>query len=106
MYDFILQIAVFASLGVIIYLLARGMARVPETETEAVPPKHGIFDEFLKRLPLRQIDNFISLVLERVLRKIRLVLAKVDNLLNRSISKVKQGDKNGNNDQLPPINQA
>lgn len=106
MYDFILQTTVFASLGFIIYLLARGAARVSDFGVEIEPAKPNFFDQVLKKLPLKRIDGFINLMAERSLRKMRIVLMKVDHLLHRSIAKVKKSDDKNGDGGLPPVTQA
>lgn len=94
MYNAILQIIFFTSLGVMIYILARGAMRVEENAPTAVPANY--FDTLIKKLPLKKIDEFINAVLEKILRKMKIVVMKTDNLLNRYISKVKKtGEKNG-----------
>lgn len=101
MYNAILQIIFFTSLGVMIYILARGAMRAEENAPTAVPAKPNYFDTLIKKLPLKKIDEFINAVLEKILRKMKIVVMKADNLLNRYISKVKKtGEKNREN--LPP----
>jgi hypothetical protein len=101
MYSVILQIAVFASLGFIVYLIARGAMRTSQQVLQQTEAKLNSFDQFVAKLPLKKIDDFINLVLGKTLRRLKLMVMKVDNLLNRQISKLKKnggGDKIGNGD--------
>ncbi|TSC89535.1 MAG: hypothetical protein G01um10143_25 [Parcubacteria group bacterium Gr01-1014_3] len=97
MLQFILQTIVFLSLGLVLYLFARALPRIKEEE---IPnkPLHP-FEKAMSRLPLAKIDASINSVIERILRKFRVVLMKVDHLMTTYISKVKKtdgGDKPGN----------
>ncbi len=88
MLQFILQTIVFLSLGLVLYLFARALPRIKEEE---IPnkPLHP-FEKAMSRLPLAKIDASINNVIERILRKFRVVLMKVDNLMNLYINKVRK----------------
>jgi len=87
MYDFIIHIALVVSLGVIIYLLARALPRVTD-EHGTLPP--GLFDRLVDRLPLQRIDIAISAFLERLLRKGKVLVSKMDNSINSYIERVRK----------------
>lgn len=88
MYDFLLQSTFFLSLGVIVYLLARAVPRVNEEGETAHAP--GFFDRLLTKLPLREIDNWLNAFFEKFLRRLRVGLMKLDNLVNQYLSKFKK----------------
>ena len=95
MYDFILQIAVFLSLGLIIVLLARALPRIEEDKAPAAK-KSNVFDKILSRLPLAKIDLFVNSVLGKILRRMKVVVLKADNLINNYLGKLKKTNGNGN----------
>ena len=87
MYDFIVHIILVTSLAIMIYLLARALPRV--TDEHGVMPA-GFFDRLVDRLPLQRIDVAISDVLEKTLRKFKILVLKLDNAINRSIEQVRK----------------
>ena len=93
MYNFILQIAVVVSLGTIIYLLARAAER--RGETSRVNREPNQFDKWISQLPLAKIDSALNTFFGKFLRKSKVVLMKVDNLLNEYINKLKKENGNG-----------
>ena len=94
MYDFLLQISLFISLGIVVYLFARAVPRVDESG-ETVHT-HGRIDRFLAKLPLDKIDDRLNVILEKTLRKTRIFTMKVDNVIDERLAKLK---KNGNGAQ-------
>lgn len=92
MYNFILQIFIMVSLGTIIFLVARTLPRITETETVNIENKKRI--SWLSNFPLEKIDALINSFLEKTLRKIKLILMKLDNFVSRQLNKFKK-DNNG-----------
>ncbi|PIT92771.1 MAG: hypothetical protein COU08_00620 [Candidatus Harrisonbacteria bacterium CG10_big_fil_rev_8_21_14_0_10_42_17] len=88
MYSFLLQIILFSSLGVVIYILSRAVERVPDDREVAHTP--GVFDRMLRALPLAEADRWINTTFEKLLRKTRVNLLKIDNLINKGIDKVRR----------------
>jgi hypothetical protein len=88
MYDFILQISIVLSISVIIYILARGVPRVAETPSITV--RTSAIDRLISKLPLAKIDLALNLFLEKILRKIKVMVMKIDNSINNWIGKVKK----------------
>ncbi len=86
MYDFIIQISLAASLGLMIYLLSRAVPRLSET----APRQANAFDRLLGKLPLDQVDSALSSSFERILRKTKIVLMKADNFINGHLTKMKE----------------
>lgn len=93
MANFVLQITLVLSLGFIIFLFARAIPRVNEsdahTPTDALEKK---LERWIAALPLHRIDRGINLFLEKVLRKLRIVILKVDNVTHSFLAKVKSSD--------------
>ncbi len=93
MYDFLLQIIFFTSLAFIIYLLARTLPRVSEEEAASGSLKENYFDKLIKKLPLDKIDVAFNLFTGKILRRLKIVILKIDNLLNRLLNKTKSENK-------------
>ena len=87
MYNFILQTIVMASLAVIIYLFARAMPRAVESSD----PKQGgdYIEELLNKLPLEKADALVSMAMEKILRKFKVLILKMDNILTRHLRNLK-----------------
>ncbi len=82
------------SLGAIIFLVARALPRISETESV------GVFEKKANRwssFPFEKIDAVINAFVEKSLRKIKLILMKTDNMASRHLNKFKKNGDNGNN---------
>lgn len=89
MYSFLVNIILFASLAVMIYLLARALPRI--TDEEHIIEVHvSFFDRLIDRLPMERIDIVLSSFLEKILRKFKIFFAKLDNLINSHLARVKK----------------
>lgn len=99
MYDFILQTILILSLTVITFLFARALPRVEE---ESAGPGHAdLLDHWLGRLPLEKMDAFVNSLFSKSLRRLRVIVLKLDNLIHGWLQKVKKASGNGNgNGQL------
>ena len=76
-----------ASLAVIIYLFARAMPRVSESSGQN---KGGDYiGELLNKLPLEKADAFVSMSMEKALRKFKVLVLKLDNLLTHHLRNLK-----------------
>lgn len=96
MYDLILQLAVFLSLGAMIYLVSRTLPRINDVEPE-ISTSLSRFDSFLGKLPLEKLDAIFGGFLEKVLRRVRVGVLRFDNWLNYKINQVKETNgTNGN----------
>ena len=103
MYDLVLQIIVFASLGFIIYLMARALPRV---EDAMQPPRGPNFIErIFAKIPMSKMDQDINNFLARFLRKLKVVVLKVDNFINDRLGKLtkKTGEDKVNSDKPQDI---
>ncbi len=93
MYNFILQIFIMVSLGVIIFLVARTLPRISETETAQNPKAKA---NWLSSFPFEKIDVAVNAFTEKMLRKIKLILMKTDNMVSRQLNKFKKNGDGGN----------
>lgn len=86
MYDFFLQTVFMASLAGVVYLISRGVPRISESEES----KSSFFSKsFSSPIFLEKVDGFISSLLEKILRKLKVFLMRVDNVISGYINKVK-----------------
>lgn len=95
MHSFILEIFIMLSLGTVIFLVARALPRISDFEASA-----GETEKCEKRwwsaLPLEKIDKIFNAFLEKTLRRVKLILMKLDNMVSRHLGKFKKND-NANN---------
>jgi hypothetical protein len=84
MYDFIIQLSIVISLSVIIYLLAGVIARIKEDDLITVE-ESNFFDRWLDHGYISRIDNWFSAAFGKFLRRLRVIVLKLDNLISRHI---------------------
>ncbi|MDO8585199.1 MAG: hypothetical protein Q7R85_03740 [bacterium] len=87
MYDFLTNITLVVSSGVIIYLLARALPRVPDVELSP-NAEPGAFERFMRRIPLAKIDTALSAFFEKWLRKMRVMVLKTENIVSAGIKRM------------------
>ncbi len=87
MYDFVVHIVLVGSLAMMIYLLARALPRV--TDDNGVMPA-GFFDKMVEKLPLQRLDLIISAFFEKILRKMKILVSKFDNMINGYLAQVRR----------------
>ncbi len=88
MYDFLLQIFFITSLAVIIYLMARSLPRVQEGEGHVTLSDY--LEKWVAKLPLSKIDSSLNNRIEKFLRRIKVLVLKLDNSINRHLNKRKE----------------
>lgn len=94
-YNFVLQTAIFISLGVIIYLAARALPRVDGEDIHS-PATPSLFDAVFSSTMLERADTFVNVILEKVLRRLKIIVMKADNFVSESLGKIKSKNQNGN----------
>lgn len=99
MYNFILQIFIMVSLGVMIYLIARATPRVGDIEDIFKKQFFGDFDKLIAKIPISKIDFVLSAWIEKILRKIKLILMKWDNLASEHLNRIKKSNGNGEKEE-------
>src|SRR3989344_1351621 len=92
-YDFILQSAVFLSLGFIILLAAAVMPRLGDNTDQSAKPRS--FDRLVGKLRLNKVDSLINGFLGKILRRSKVAVMKVDNLITDRLNKLKKTNDNG-----------
>ncbi|MBI4993823.1 hypothetical protein HZC33_02630 [Candidatus Wolfebacteria bacterium] len=93
MYNFILQIVIMLSLGIMVYLIGRGTPRVKNAEISLSDDIHARLDKLIAKIPFEKMDIFLSVNLEKFLRKVKLSLIKWDNLLTKHLEKLKHANE-------------
>jgi len=101
MYSFILQSLIMVSLAAIIYLIARTISRIDENVI-LNRSKGSFLENFFSKLPLEKIDLMFDNLLEKMLRKFKIVVMKTDNALTRKLSDFKPA-VSGEKDMRPNI---
>jgi len=99
MYDFLLQIAAVVSLGMVIFILARAVPRIGETSLGESRVMNQI-DQLIAKIPLEKADAILNSFLGKILRRIRLVIMRVDNFVNEKITRLKKTEQ-----VVPPVDQ-
>lgn len=89
MANFAAQLVLTFSLGVIVFLFARALPRVSEEASAPTDMLEKKLEQWIARLPLHKIDHSINLFLEKTLRRIRVFISKVDNVVHSLLSKVR-----------------
>jgi hypothetical protein len=91
MIEFILTIVLMFSVGIIIYLIASVLPRIEEEEESVIRIK------FLDRLAHSEIpgkiDEFLNKFIEKILRKLKIIILKLDNYINMVLDKIRIGSK-------------
>jgi len=93
MYSFILQFLIMASLAAIIYLIARTVPRIDENVISG-RSKRSFLENLFSKLPLEKIDLMFDNLLEKILRKFKIVVMRTDNALTRKLSDFKPAAPN------------
>jgi hypothetical protein len=88
MYDFTLEFLIMASLAAIIYLIARTIPRIDENIILNQSRK-SFLENIFSKLPLEKIDLMFNNLLEKTLRKFKIFVMKMDNVLTRKLSDFK-----------------
>lgn len=96
MYNFILQIVIMLALGVAIYMMARAIPRI----SDDIHRPAGRFHHWMSSLHFEKLDVLLSNFLEKFLRKVKLLLMKVDNATNDYLDKIKKTKPNGNSQKM------
>ena len=85
-----------SSLGIMLYLLGRALPRVAESEKSRL---RDVIYDFSKKIPLEKIDFALNKIFEKILRRIKVGILKIDNLVSSYLGKVKENNKADNDNQ-------
>jgi len=92
-------------LGTMIYLIARTVPRIgDEAAEEIIKPKNGL-DRWLASSHIERLDELFNNSVEKLLRKIKLMLMKLDNIVSDYLDRVKKyklGENNQKNGEEKP----
>ena len=79
MYELILQLVLMASLAVIVYLMALAVPRVNDSDGKGNGSDNS-------PLPLDKIDTLLNGLKDKILRRVKIVLMKTDNLISKQLN--------------------
>ncbi|MBI2011041.1 MAG: hypothetical protein HYS89_02330 [Candidatus Colwellbacteria bacterium] len=82
MIDLFLELALVISLGAIVYLMAIAVPRVGEEEAKSAK-KNGRSTN----LPLEDFDLLLKNLRDKLLRRTKIVIMKIDNFLSRKLKR-------------------
>ncbi|MBI4084938.1 MAG: hypothetical protein HY432_00260 [Candidatus Liptonbacteria bacterium] len=91
MLQFILTTILMASLGTMLYLMARSLPRVEEE----IYDKPGFMDKLASSEVPEKIDAALNDFVLKFLRKIKVILLKVDNSITEKLKKISPNNGNG-----------
>ena len=101
MFQFILTNVFMISLGALLYFVIRTLPRIeldPKT-----PDTKGFFERLVvSRIPER-VDGVVNNFLFKFLRKFKVVLLKVDNVVGKQLKRVQPENGNGNGSEKAAI---
>lgn len=86
MAKFLSEIIIMLALGVVLYLMARALPRVDDIETT---PSKALELHWFTPI-LEKIDERLKRFLERLFRRLKVVILKLDNFVSARLSKVKR----------------
>jgi hypothetical protein len=81
------------SLGIMIYLVAKKIPQIVDVIDESQKGGEKVFskiDKFIASLPLEKLDFIFSQMLEKMMRKFKLYVMKLDNQLSHHLKKFKK----------------
>jgi len=85
MVKFILEIIIFLSLGFILYLAAKTLPRISESDTDLSSARSRWFTLYLEK-----IDEWLEFFLEKILRRVRVLIMKLDNVITKQLNRFKK----------------
>ncbi len=100
MAEFILQLVIVVAGGILLYLVARTLPRLDETDP--TPGPRHMLPEWVMHY-LERADEELIALFERIVRWLRVALMKFDNTLGERVRKLKRNGTNGNGKGLPPL---
>ncbi len=84
MYDLFIQTTLIVSLGVIVYLVAAAAPRVQDSDE--VSDRTNFKARFGEIIPLDRLDNWFNTANDKVLRKLKVIVMKVDNFISKRLN--------------------
>jgi hypothetical protein len=96
MLQFIVTDILMISLGAILYLAVRTLPRVEENLPSE---KKGVFERWIASEVPEKIDAAINSFLAKFLRKLKVLILKIDNYVSGHLQRIKTEGVNGNGDK-------
>lgn len=93
MYDFTLQLIFIGSASIVVYMFVRALPRVADIDEP--PTIYDYFDAWLAKLPLHHVDSRLNALLFKFLKRMRVIVMKIDNHLMHQLNRVKQNGEFG-----------
>ncbi|MDP2856036.1 MAG: hypothetical protein Q8N90_02845 [bacterium] len=97
MFNLIPQIILFLAVGAIVVLIAKNVSKVKKfsDQTEEIPAalKTPSESKFLKKIPLEKMNDEFNRLLEKLIRKMRIVMMRADTRLQRRLESLKDSNK-------------
>ncbi len=87
MFSFILEIIIFVSLSVIVYLLARTLPRIDDSAITKDPLE---FRTHWLMAYLEKFDEWLKIFFEKFLRRVKVWILKLDNVVSERLSRFKK----------------
>lgn len=87
MITFILQIIAICALGFIVYMIGRVIPRIHESDIEKAK-EVSVFHWLVGYL--ERVDNWLLIIFEKFLRKLRVNIMKLDNVVSKRLTKFKK----------------
>ncbi|MBI4193401.1 MAG: hypothetical protein HY536_02115 [Candidatus Colwellbacteria bacterium] len=108
--NFALEIALFASLGAMVYIAASSLPRIEDDAAES-GGKVDALERLARRIPLDKIDGALNAFFVKLLRRVKVVLMRADNVVTHRLNRVQEevtktngngkGNGHGNGNGLP-----
>lgn len=95
MYDFTLQLFFIGSASLVVYMFVRALPRVADIDKP--PTIYDYFDAWLAKLPLHHVDSRLNALLFKFLKRVRVIIMKIDNHLIHHLERVRQNGKQTEN---------
>jgi hypothetical protein len=101
MQELYLELALFGSFGIVIYVLARAISRV---EDQALVGESQT-KKLLSRIPIHKFDARFAAFAEKTLRRIRIAILKFDNMIIAALGRVRltRSKRRSLSDVITPI---
>jgi hypothetical protein len=82
MASLILELIIMVSLAIIVYLMAAAVPKMEEGQEAGEKSPRTI-------LPLHKLDSFLIRIRDKLLRRTKIVVMKIDNLISRQLKSKK-----------------
>jgi len=94
MFQFVVTNVFMISVGAILYFVIRTLPRI-EPDNRIVETK-GFLERFIVSKIPERVDKAVNSFLFKFLRKLKVTLLKIDNLVGRQIKRIQPPEMNGN----------